>query len=146
MFRCDGSANEEIVRAVSGPHGRVLDVAGGKLYWSDLNTGRIQRADLDGVERLVTTGRSGAVTLALDLPIGKMYRTNLSDGRIRRADLSGSNVEILASGLPFPLGIAIHLPGGPIPAVSEWGLVVFALILMVGAKLYFGRRETKAPG
>ena len=105
MYRCDGSANEEIVRAVSGPHGLVLDVAGGKLYWP-----------------------------------------NLSDGRIRRADLSGSNVEILASGLPFPLGIAIHSPDGPIPAANEWGLVVFALIPMIGAKLYFGRRETKAPG
>ena len=31
---------------------------------------------------------------------------------------------------------------GPIPTVSGWGLVVLALILMVGAKLYFGRRET----
>jgi hypothetical protein len=28
-----------------------------------------------------------------------------------------------------------------IPTVSEWGLVVLALLLLVGAKVYFGRRE-----
>jgi hypothetical protein len=29
---------------------------------------------------------------------------------------------------------------GAIPTVSEWGLVILALLLLVGAKLYFGRR------
>lgn len=32
----------------------------------------------------------------------------------------------------------------PIPTVSEWGLVVLALLLLVGAKVYFGRREAIA--
>jgi len=31
-----------------------------------------------------------------------------------------------------------------IPTVSEWGLVVLALLLLVGAKVYFGRREAVA--
>ena len=31
-----------------------------------------------------------------------------------------------------------------IPTVSEWGLVVLALLLLVGAKVYFGRREVVA--
>ena len=33
---------------------------------------------------------------------------------------------------------------GAIPAVSEWGVVILALLLLAGAKIYFGRRETLA--
>lgn len=33
---------------------------------------------------------------------------------------------------------------GEIPTVSEWGLVVLALLLMIGAKLYFGNRRELA--
>ncbi|MGB2986512.1 MAG: hypothetical protein WBE26_11590, partial [Phycisphaerae bacterium] len=29
----------------------------------------------------------------------------------------------------------------PIPTVSEWGLVVIALLLLTGGKIYFGRRR-----
>ncbi|MCO6438230.1 MAG: thrombospondin type 3 repeat-containing protein [Phycisphaerae bacterium] len=38
---------------------------------------------------------------------------------------------------------AVFAPGcvGQIPAASEWGLAVLALLLLVGGKLYFGRRE-----
>ena len=28
----------------------------------------------------------------------------------------------------------------PIPAVSEWGLAILTLLLLTGAKVYFGRR------
>ena len=31
-----------------------------------------------------------------------------------------------------------------IPTVSSWGLVVLTLLLLVGAKVYFGRREAVA--
>ena len=38
---------------------------------------------------------------------------------------------------------AIFAPGciGAIPAVSEWGLVILALLLLVAGKVYFGRRR-----
>ena len=29
----------------------------------------------------------------------------------------------------------------PIPTVSEWGLVIMTLLLLTGAKIYFGRRR-----
>jgi hypothetical protein len=32
----------------------------------------------------------------------------------------------------------------PIPTVSEWGLAVLALLLLIGAKVYFGRRQVTA--
>ncbi len=31
-----------------------------------------------------------------------------------------------------------------IPAVSEWGIVIMALLLLAGAKIHFSRRETLA--
>jgi len=31
-----------------------------------------------------------------------------------------------------------------IPTVSEWGIVVLTLLLLVGAKVYFGRRQASA--
>jgi IPTL-CTERM motif len=31
-----------------------------------------------------------------------------------------------------------------IPTVSQWGLVVLTLLLLTGAKVYFGRRPTSA--
>jgi len=31
-----------------------------------------------------------------------------------------------------------------IPTVSEWGLVVLTLMLLIGAKVYFGRRQAIA--
>ena len=49
--------------------------ASGKMYWTDLATAKIQRADLDGanVEDLVTTGLGAPGGIALDLASGKMY-------------------------------------------------------------------------
>ena len=40
------------------PRGIALDVSGGKMYWTDGITEKIQRSNLDGsgVEDLVTTG------------------------------------------------------------------------------------------
>ena len=32
----------------------------------------------------------------------------------------------------------------PIPAVSEWGLVILALLLLAGGKVYFNRRRRAA--
>jgi hypothetical protein len=33
-------------------------------------------------------------------------------------------------------------PCGEIPTVSEWGLAVLTLLLLIGAKIYFARRQT----
>jgi hypothetical protein len=41
---------------------------------------------------------------------------------------------------------SVFFPGcvGAIPTVSEWGMVVLALLLLAGAKVYFGRRPVQA--
>ena len=45
------------------PWGIALDVAGGKMYWTDAGSDKIQRANLDGsgVEDLIITYSSGPV-------------------------------------------------------------------------------------
>ena len=41
---------------------------------------------------------------------------------------------------------AVFFPGcqGAIPTVSEWGMIVLALVLLIGAKVYFGRKPELA--
>ncbi|MCH8148121.1 MAG: hypothetical protein IH987_09045 [Planctomycetes bacterium] len=87
------------------------------VYWTDVGTGKIQRADLDGgtgVEDLVTTQVIEPVGLALDLVAGKMYWTEASpaDFMISRANLDGTNVELLVTGLDHPSGITLDVVGG----------------------------------
>jgi hypothetical protein len=95
-------------------------VDAGKMYWTDIGTGKIQRANLDGsgVEDLVTTGVKLPVRIALDLARGKVYWTEGSpaDFMISRANLDGTGGEFLITGLTSPSGIALELradgPGG----------------------------------
>ena len=42
------AATGALVAGLLGPSGLVLDVSGGKMYWSDFMGGDIERANLDG--------------------------------------------------------------------------------------------------
>ena len=87
----------------------------GKMYWTDSETDKIQRANLDGsgVEDLVTLGLSFPRVLALDLGAGKMYWVDSGTDKIQRANLDGSGVEdLLTSGLLLPYGLALELGAG----------------------------------
>ena len=118
----DGSGVETLVTTGLGtPKGIALDVAGGKMYWTDSGremyrmesgTEKIQRSNLDGsgVETLVASGLHSPSGLALDISGGKMYWTDsVADaGKIQRSNLDGSGVEnLVASGLVYPYGIAL---------------------------------------
>merc|ERR1719274_348667 len=66
----EGSGVEDLVTSGLGsPRGIALDLAGGKMYWTDIR--KIQRANLDGsgVEDLVT-GWQNFKGIALDLAGG----------------------------------------------------------------------------
>ena len=71
-----------VVTSLDNPYGIALDVAGGKVYWTDAGTEKIQRANLDGsqVEDLVTIGLNNPRGLALDIAGGKMYWTDRTPG------------------------------------------------------------------
>ena len=99
-----------------------LDIAAGKMYWTDFDGSKIQRANLDGsnVEDLIT-GLTTPNNIALDVAGGKMYwtdsndQTDNNDQTIERANLDGSNVEVLITqghGLDYPIGIALDVAGG----------------------------------
>jgi len=95
----DGSNAESIVTemmTINHPHGVALDVAEGKMYWTD---GPVFRSNLDGtsVEGPIVTGSNQWI--ALDLVAGKMY---LSDyAKIRRANLDGSQLETVVASKEF---------------------------------------------
>ena len=84
-----------------------------KIYWIDVDRGKIQRANLDGsgVEDLVE-GLDFPFDLALDVAAGKMYWTDFHTNKIQRANLDGSGVEDLVEGLNFPGDIALDVAAG----------------------------------
>lgn len=135
IFRADldGAGIQLLVDDTNSP-GIAIDPGNGKMYWTDRDRQMIRRANLDGtnVEDLITSGLDGPYGIALDLVAAKIYWTDRNLGTIRRADLEGSNVEDVVVGLARPTGIALDPrgDGNPVPSVSEWGLVVLALLLL----------------
>ena len=92
-----------------------------KMYWTDVGTHKIQRANLDGsnIEDLVTTGLIYPQGIALDLTGRKMYWTDGGTDKIQRANLNGSNItDLIFTGLTSsptgPEGIALDVAGGKI--------------------------------
>jgi DNA-binding beta-propeller fold protein YncE len=127
---CDG---KEVIE----PDGIEVDLAGGKMYWTDMglggaadksvavNDGRIMRADLDGknLETLVPTGMTTTPKqLALDVAGGKVYWSDRGDvgdksvnPKIMRSNLDGSSLEtIVSSDLMSPVGIALDTANGKV--------------------------------
>ncbi len=134
----DGSNVEDLITSgLSHPYFITLDVSGGKIYWTDSGTDKIQRADLDGsdVEELVTSGLSLPRGIALNVSNGKMYWAHSFPEKIQRANLDGTNVEdLVTSGLAGPVGIALYLQAStptPVPGVSYWALAVTAALMIL---------------
>src|SRR5438876_5525872 len=103
----DGSEPHLMLIDPSGkPLGIALDLAAGKLYWTDREG--IKRASLDGeeVELLVKSQARGFI--ALDPAAGEMYWADLPTGTIRRAAMAVEPVvSELAVKQASPLGIAV---------------------------------------
>jgi hypothetical protein len=137
----DGSNVKTLVPAggTYTPKQIKLDVAGGKMYWSDREGMRVMRANLDGssIEALVTTGQTDAdrmnnanwcVGIAVDLARGYVYWSqkgpaNGHVGTLRRAHIAipagqtsvtRTDVEILYDLLPEPIDIDLDLAAGTI--------------------------------
>ncbi|MCY3742725.1 MAG: right-handed parallel beta-helix repeat-containing protein [Candidatus Poribacteria bacterium] len=79
--------------------GRIaLDVAGGKMYWSNGITNSIFRANFDGTnaEEVLKLLVGTPLDIALDIASSKIYWTQWQgNASISRANLDGTNVELL---------------------------------------------------
>ena len=109
-----------------------------KMYWTNSDRNRIQRANLDGsqVAHLITTGVWSPKGIALHVGRGKMYwtadravttststSTSISGrGKIQRANLDGSKVEdLITTGLGYLKGIALDVGRGKMYWVADGG-------------------------
>jgi DNA-binding beta-propeller fold protein YncE len=99
----DGSDQKVIVTNCHLPDGIVVDVEAGHIYWTNmgvpnLNDGSIERADLDGGNRMVIVPQGITHTpkqLHLEKRSGKLYWCDREGMRVMCANLDGSDVETL---------------------------------------------------
>jgi sugar lactone lactonase YvrE len=127
----DGSDRKVIVTECRYPDGISIDVAAGHIYWTNMgvpkaNDGSIERADLDGRNRMTIVPRGGTFTpkqIQLEKKSRKLYWCDREGMRVMRANLDGSNIETLvdtSQGDPRPgpdasrwcVGVAVDVDGG----------------------------------
>ena len=129
----DGSDRKVIVTECRYPDGIALDVAAGHIYWTNmgvpkLNDGSIERADLDGRNRMTIVPQGGTFTpkqLQLEKKSRKLYWCDREGMRVMRANLDGSHIETLVDtsqgdSRPGPdatkwcVGVAVDVDGGKV--------------------------------
>ena len=123
----DGSNFQpNLITGLELPKHLVLDVAGGKIYWTEKTsdtTGKIQRANLDGANvQLVKALTSVAHGIAIDTTNHKLYWTNFW-GKVQRLNVDGSNFQPnLITDLDAPEGIAVDTTGGKLYWTDAGGI------------------------
>jgi hypothetical protein len=103
VMNADGSERQTIVTNCRIPDGIAVDTEAGHIYWTNmgvphLNDGSIERADLDGRNRVVIVPLGGTHTpkqIHLDQRNRKLYWSDREGMRVMRANLDGSQVETL---------------------------------------------------
>jgi DNA-binding beta-propeller fold protein YncE len=99
----DGSDRTVIADGCRLPDGVAVDVEHGHVYWTNMgrppvNDGSIERADLDGGDRVTIVGRGATFTpkqLQLEPVSRKLYWCDREGMRVMRCDLDGANLETL---------------------------------------------------
>src|SRR5437773_10438414 len=99
----DGSDRKVIVTGCRVPDGIVVDLDAGHIYWTNMgvpnrNDGSIERADLDGQNRVTIVGEGKTFTpkqLHFEKKGRKLYWCDREGMRVMRANLDGSQAETL---------------------------------------------------
>src|SRR5437667_5481939 len=99
----DGSDRKVILSGGRVPDGVVVDVEAGHIYWTNMgipsrNDGSIERADLDGQNRVTIIGEGKTFTpkqLHFEKKSRKLYWCDREGMRVMRANVDGSNIETL---------------------------------------------------
>jgi DNA-binding beta-propeller fold protein YncE len=129
----DGSDRKVIVTGCRFPDGIAVDVAAGHIYWTNMgvpkvNDGSIERADLNGRNRMTIVPQGGTFTpkqIQLEKKSRKLYWCDREGMRVMRANLDGSNIETLVDtsqgdARPGPdasrwcVGVAVDVDGGKV--------------------------------
>jgi hypothetical protein len=99
----DGSDSQTLVTGCRLPDGITLDLDKGHFYWTDMgvpdrNDGKIERADLDGRNRMTIIPEGATHTpkqIHLDSKNRKLYWSDREGMRVMRSNLDGSHIETL---------------------------------------------------
>ncbi|MBK6446094.1 MAG: PKD domain-containing protein [Bacteroidetes bacterium] len=97
----DGSDLRAIASNISDPYGIALDVAGGKIYWTD-DAGNISRANLDGSSPqigIVNIASGQMRAIALDPAHNKMYFYEVNAENLYMANMDGTGATIILTGV-----------------------------------------------
>ena len=127
----DGSDSKVIVTGCRFPDGVAVDVAAGHIYWTNMgvpkvNDGSVERADLDGRNRITIVPQGGTFTpkqIQLEKKSRKLYWCDREGMRVMRANLDGSDIETIVDtsqgdSRPGPdasrwcVGVAVDIDGG----------------------------------
>jgi hypothetical protein len=100
----DGADRKVIVTNCRLPDGIALDMEAGHVYWTNMgsspsnNDGSIERADIDGRNRIVVIPIGVTFTpkqIQVDKKSGKLYWCDREGMRVMRSNLDGSQIETL---------------------------------------------------
>ena len=125
LHRSTGTTTENLVPSVRNATSVAVDVASGKVYWTQQTgerTGKIQRANLDGSNvQLVKNLTSAPRGIAIDAVNNKLYLTN-SWGKVQRMNFNGSGFQPnLITGLTSPTSLVLDVAGGKIYWIQQTG-------------------------
>ena len=120
-----GMATAIVTRTGTAPDGVAADVAGGKLYWTNMGSvlgtggGSVQRANLDGtmVETIIPAGTAQTPKqMQLDLTNRHIYFCDREGAKLWRAGMDGAMPEAIVSGHGFRemVGVALDVPAGKV--------------------------------
>ncbi|MGI9289234.1 MAG: hypothetical protein ACR2P1_27950 [Pseudomonadales bacterium] len=97
----DGTGRRVLREVGGGLRGLAIDVAGGDLFWSDVNTDRIELVRLDNPSviptGIITSGLQFAIDLEVSASAEKLFWADQSLGEIAISNLNGSNQTVLFS-------------------------------------------------
>jgi DNA-binding beta-propeller fold protein YncE len=95
----DGTGRQVVVSGLGDPRGVEFDIPAGQLYWTDLDTHKIQRSDANGanIVDIADLGSSHANDIVVDRTNSKLYWTDNPNGRIQRSDMLGNSIQTLVT-------------------------------------------------
>ncbi|XP_043944066.1 low-density lipoprotein receptor-related protein 6 [Protopterus annectens] len=111
VFNRTGSIQNVVISGLVSPDGLACDWLGGKLYWTDSETNRIEVANLNGSLRKVLFWQEldQPRAIALDPSRGYMYWTDWGEvPKIERAGMDGTSRSIIIdSNINWPNGLTL---------------------------------------